>query len=79
MLSSKIAAAGAGLPPAAASQVERIVLLGQAAHRRVVVRKDKQGSVVPGVVTLFDAAAGTLTVRAPMVSVSEEWTLSLVS
>ena len=74
LLSGTVAATGkGGAPPAAASEVERIVLLGQSAPADVVVHRN--GKLVPGVTALYDSAAGTLTVRKPTVRVGEEWTV----
>ena len=67
----------AGAPPAATSEIERVVVLGQAAASGVVVHRD--GVLVPGVSALFDAAAGTITVRKPQVKVGERWTIGLLA
>ena len=76
LISGTVAATGqGGAPPAAASEVERIVLLGQAGPADVVVHRN--GKLVPGVTTLYDAAAGMLTVRKPTVRVGEAWTVRI--
>jgi alpha-glucosidase (family GH31 glycosyl hydrolase) len=76
LVSGTVAATGqGGAPPAAESEVERIVLLGQAGPADVVVHRN--GKLVPGVTTLYDAAAGMLTVRKPTVRVGEAWTVRI--
>jgi len=76
VLSGEVTHVGAaGAPPAASSPIERIVLLGQTAARDVVVFHN--GAPVPGVTSLYDAAAGTLTVRQPKVAIGERWTVGI--
>ena len=71
--------------PAAASGVERIVFLGQSAPRRAFARvgaaAEAFGESAPfgvEVETRFDAAAGTIVVRKPPVSVGVSFTITLL-
>ena len=68
----------AGPSAAAGSMIERIVFWGQvAAPREVLVRK-ADGQAITGVLASYDASAGAVTVRQPMVSIGEAWTVELV-
>ena len=63
---------------AAASEVERVVFLGQSAPRRALVHRAAGGAEVEAQVT-FDAAKGALTVRKPGVRVGEAFSIKLVA
>ena len=69
-------------PAAAASFVERVVFLAQAAPRRALVRRSRATGGAPAepveAQVRFDAAAGTLTVRQPGVRVGEAFSVELI-
>ena len=66
--------------PAAASGVERIVFLGQSAPRRAFARVGAAAAAeAVEVETRFDAAAGTVVVRKPPVSVGQAFTITLLA
>ena len=69
---------GAGVPPAATSQIERIRFLGQSAPPRGVLVRRATGEVVEGVAMLYEPSTSTLIVRKPNVGVGEEWTVELL-
>ena len=76
VLTSRVVA-GAHRPPAATSLIERVCFWGQEHHREVIVRT-ADGSPRPGAQpqAIFDATAGTLTVRQPKVRVGEAWSIA---
>lgn len=66
------------LPPAASSVIERIIIFGQTAPRKVEVRTSTHNVLIEGVEATFDAAAGTITVRQPKVALGTAWTIDLL-
>ena len=79
VLTNSVKRGADGVPPAARSLVERIVLWGQTAAPRAVIVRAANGEVVStDVQILHDAEAATLTLRQPKVSMGEEWSIELV-
>ncbi|KAL3894814.1 MAG: hypothetical protein SGPRY_013702 [Prymnesium sp.] len=75
-LTSRFASRGSGHPPpAASSQVEKILILGQSVPLSPTVHI--AGRVVM-VLSSYDAASRQVMVRRPAVSVGEEWSIELV-